>query len=117
MYHGKITEARKKRNYDTGGKPVETKIGAEKKTQVRAKGGARKVKLVASDYVMVSVGGKNIKCRIMDLTKNPANKDFTRRRIITKGAVLKAQTPEGKEVSVKVTSRPGQTGTLNGIME
>lgn len=115
MYHGKITEARKKRKYNLGGQAAETTIGAEKKKSVRMKGGAAKVKLIASDHVNAIVDGKNVKCKIVDLVKNPANKDFTRRRIITKGAVLKVSTPEGKELSVRVTSRPGQAGVINAV--
>ena len=115
MYHGKITPARKKRNYNMGGKPTETTIGAERKKAVRTKGGSSKLKLIASDQVNVNVDGKNVVCKIVDLIKNPANKDYTRRRVITKGAVLKVKTPEGKELDVKVSSRPGQDGVINAV--
>jgi small subunit ribosomal protein S8e len=115
MYHGKITEARKKRKYNMGGKPAETTIGAERKKTMRTKGGSSKLKLISSDKVNVNVDGKNIVCKIVDLIKNPANKDFTRRRVITKGAVLKVKTPEGKEFEVKVSSRPGQDGVINAV--
>lgn len=115
MYHGKITPHRKKRKYNLGGQAAETTIGTEKKRAVRMKGGATKVKLILSEYVNAIVDGKNVKCRIIDLVKNPANKDFTRRRIITKGAVLKVSTPEGREIKVRVTSRPGQEGVLNAV--
>jgi small subunit ribosomal protein S8e len=67
MYHGKITEARKKRNYNMGGKPAETTIGAEKKKTVRAKGGSSKLKLITSDKVNVNVAGKYVVCKIVDL--------------------------------------------------
>ncbi len=115
MYHGKITEARKKRKYDMGGKPAETTIGAEKKKMLPAKGGASKLKLISSDHVNVVVDGKNAVCRIVDLVRNPANKDFTRRGIITKGAVLKVAAPDGKEMEVRVSSRPGQDGVINAV--
>lgn len=115
MYHGKITPARKKRNYNMGGKPAETTIGAVKKKAMRTRGGSTKLKLIASDQVNVNVEGKNVVCKIVDLIKNPANKDFTRRRVITKGAVLKVKTPEGKEIEVKVSSRPGQDGVINAV--
>ena len=57
--------------------------------------------------------GKPVKCEVTCLEENAANKDYTRRNIITKGAVLSAKTPDGKDVKVKVTSRPGQDGVLN----
>jgi small subunit ribosomal protein S8e len=115
MYHGKITVARKKRKYNIGGKPAETTIGAEKKKTMPTKGGGSKLKLITSDHVNVNVAGKYLVCKIVDLIKNPANKDFTRRRVITKGAVLKVKTPEGKEIEVKVSSRPGQDGVINAV--
>lgn len=116
MYHGKITEARKKRKYNIGGVPAETGIGEIKKKIVKTKGGGRKVKLIRSDVVNVVIEGRSVKCKIIDLTSNPANKDFTRRRIITKGAVLKVKSPDGKEYSVRVTSRPGQSGVLDAVV-
>ncbi len=115
MYHGKVTEMRKKRKYEQGRKPAETAIGEEKKKAVRTKGAGLKMKLVSSGYANVVVNGKNVICKILDLVKNPANKDFTRRRIITKGAVLSVKTPEGKDISVRVTSRPGQDGLINAV--
>lgn len=115
MYHGKITEARKKRKYNMGGKPAETTIGGEKKKTMPSKGGASKLKLISSDRVNVNLDGKNVVCKIVDLVKNPANKDFTRRRIITKGAILKVASPDGKELEVRVSSRPGQDGVINAV--
>ncbi|MBN2251192.1 MAG: 30S ribosomal protein S8e [Candidatus Altiarchaeota archaeon] len=115
MYHGKITRAKKKRKYNIGRKPAETTIGPDKKKEVRVKGGGIKIKLAASEYVNAVLDGKNVKCRIVDMVGNPANKDYTRRRIITKGAVLKVQTSGGKEFQVRVTSRPGQTDVINAV--
>lgn len=115
MYHGKITPARKKRKYNLGGIPVETGIGADRRKTMPTKGGGFKVKLLSAGYVNAVIDGRNTKCRIIDLVKNPANKDYTRRRIITKGAVLKVSTPEGRELQVRVSSRPGQDGVLNAV--
>jgi len=42
------------------------------------------------------------------LIENKANKEFLRKRIITKGAII--ETELGKAV---VTSRPGQDGVIN----
>ena len=44
---------------------------------------------------------------IDDVIDNPANKDFARRKIITKGAII--QTSDGQAL---VTSRPGQDGVI-----
>jgi small subunit ribosomal protein S8e len=112
MYHGKLTPARKKRKYAEGGEATNTTIGAEKKKTVRTMGGRPKTRIITAKFVDVIMKGKYVKCEIITLTENPANKDFMRRNIITKGAILKVKTPEGKEISAKVTSRPGQDGIL-----
>ena len=48
---------------------------------------------------------------ILTVVESPANRNFIRRNIITKGSVV--NTKAGK---VKVTSRPGQDGMINGIL-
>ena len=47
----------------------------------------------------------------MNVIENPSNPHLVRRNILTKGAVV--ETKLGK---AKVTSRPGQEGTLNGVL-
>jgi small subunit ribosomal protein S8e len=42
---------------------------------------------------------------------NAASKDLNRRHILTKGAVVETELG-----NAKITSRPGQHGTLNGIL-
>lgn len=115
MYHGRITKASKKRKYNIGREAVETTIGEEKKKKVRTKGGGNKLKLISSKYANVVLEGKNLRCEILSLVENPANKEFTRRKIITKGAIISVKTPDGKEVNARVTSRPGQVGVINAV--
>ncbi|RLI85334.1 MAG: 30S ribosomal protein S8e [Candidatus Altiarchaeales archaeon] len=115
MYHGRITKASKKRKYNIGREAVETTIGEEKKKKVRTKGGGNKLKLISSKYANVVLEGKNLRCEILSLVENPANKEFTRRKIITKGAIISVKTPDGKEVNARVTSRPGQAGVINAV--
>lgn len=116
MYHGKITKARKKRKYEMGREAVETTLGEENRKRVRTRGGGSKLKLVSARFANLVLKNKGVKCEIISLVENPSNKDFTRRSIITKGAILKVKTPEGKEVKARVTSRPGQDGVLNAVL-
>ena len=51
------------------------------------------------------------KTEVLTVVDSPANRNFIRRNIITKGSIL--ETKLGK---VKVTSRPGQEGMLNGVL-
>ena len=54
---------------------------------------------------------KYSKEKIKTIVENNANRHFVRRNIMTKGAVV--ETAKGK---VKITSRPGQVGVLQGIL-
>ena len=74
----------------------------------KTKGGGSKRILIASSQANVIVDGKTQKTTIKTVVENKADKDFVRRNIITKGAII--ETELGKAV---VTSRPGQHGTVN----
>lgn len=115
MYHGKKTKSRKKRKYEVGREFMETKVGDKAVKKVRTKGKGEKIRLLTDKFANVVVDGKNIKCEITGVEKNPGNKDYTRRSIITKGSILNIKTPEGKSLTARVTSRPGQDGVLNAI--
>jgi small subunit ribosomal protein S8e len=54
---------------------------------------------------------KTSKVKILRFEQNDASKDFNRRHILTKGAIV--ETEIGK---ARITSRPGQHGVLNGIL-
>ena len=110
---GKFKTAHKKRKHRLGRIPIETKIGEERKKIVRTRGGNIKIKSYAMDQINVTDTKANQTTRvaIKSLDVNTASVDYQRRSILTKGAVV--ETELGK---VKVTSRPGQTGQLNGIL-
>ena len=105
---------RKKRKRELERPPINTVIGLpEKKKQQRVMGGNYKPKLFASSYINVTdqTTNKTSKVKILKFESNEASKDLNRRHILTKGAVI--ETELGK---VKITSRPGQHGLLNGIL-
>jgi len=103
----------KKRKKDLERPPIETKIGKERKKNHRTWGGNHKLKLFSSTHINVTDPSthKTQKVKIIDFEENKATKDFNRRHILTKGAII--ETELGK---VKITSRPGQHGILNGIL-
>ena len=113
FYHGKKTRANKKRKRLMGREAAHTTIGEKKVRKVKTKGGSAKNKLSATKEANVVIGGKSVKCEISSVDETPSNKDFVRRSIITKGAVLTVKDPEGKELKATVTSRPGQDGVVN----
>ena len=108
---GKYIKSRGKRKYEMGREPVFTKIGEEKKKIIRVMGGNRKIKLKSALYANISTPEGIKKVKILNVEENKANKQFTRRNILTKGAII--QTEIGK---ARITSRPGQHGVVNGVL-
>ena len=109
----KYKRANKKRKRDLERAPIHTIIGEEKKKKQRTRGGNTKLKLFASTYVNVTDPNTNktSKQEIIHFESNAASQDLNRRHILTKGAIV--ETEQGK---VKITSRPGQHGVINGIL-
>ena len=110
---GRIRMARKKRRYELGREPVHTHIGDRRIKIVRVRGGNYKIKVLRDTFVNVHnpKTGKAEKVKVISVVENPANPHFAQRNIITKGAIV--ETPIGK---VRITSRPGQHGVLNGVL-
>lgn len=96
-----------------GGSPALTRIGERKLKCKRARGGETKTLLLAVSKVNL-LDPKTRKSQITDIStvlENAANRNFVRRGILTKGAVV--NTPLGK---ARIISRPGQVGTLNAVL-
>jgi small subunit ribosomal protein S8e len=104
---------RNKRKMEFGREAAETKIGDRKIKKIRTKGGNEKIRLTIEQKINV-VNPETKKVDLAEITsvvENHANSHFVRRNIITKGAVV--ETSLGK---VRVTSRPGQDGIINGTI-
>ena len=110
---GRLIAARNKRRFEIAPEDAETKLGEHTQKLVRGRGDSQKVKLLASNFINVTdpKTGKTTKAQIKTVTENPANIHYVRRNILTKGAVV--DTDLGK---VKITSRPGQSGALSGVL-
>ena len=109
---GRKIANRKKRKYEKGFFPAETTLGKPKSRIIRKHGGNEKIRLLAVNQVNISeVSGKTAKVKILRVIKNPANVDYDRRGVITKGTII--ATPLG---DARVTSRPGQDGIVNAIL-
>jgi len=110
---GKKRPYRKKRRYERGGDPVLTLIGDREVKTKRQRGGGLKYSLVSDYYANVvdSETGICKKVKILRVIANKASRDYERRGVITKGAII--ETEAGK---ARVTSRPGQDGIINAIL-
>jgi small subunit ribosomal protein S8e len=109
---GRKIANRKKRRYEKGYFPAETALSKPKSRIVRKHGGNEKVRLLGVDQANISdASGKTSKVEILRVIRNPANVDYDRRGVITKGTVI--ATSLG---NARVTSRPGQDGIVNAIL-
>ena len=110
---GRLKSSRGKRKFELGMDIVQPVIGAESKKTVLTMGNGSKVKVLKGDLINVTdpKSGKTQKVKMTTVTDNPANKNFVRRNILTKGAVV--STELGK---AKITSRPGQDGDVNATL-
>lgn len=110
---GKKHMFRGKRAFEMGSDPAQTIVGEKRISRKRVRGGSEKFAALAVNSVNVTdpATGKSQKTEIRSVVKNPANVDYQRRGVITKGAVV--DTPLGQAI---VTSRPGQHGIVNAIL-
>ena len=89
-----------------------TQSETARKTQ-RTRGGNTKTRAFSLNKANVSnlSTAKTEKTEINRVIRNPANVDYNRRGVITKGAII--ETPIG---TAKVKSRPGQNGIINAVL-
>ena len=110
---GRYRPYRKKRKTELGRLPSLTKIGKTKLKTLRVLGGNLKQRIISAEKANVynPKTKKYSVVAIKSVAESPANKHYVRRNIITKGAII--DTEAGK---AKVTSRPGQDGTVNAVL-
>ncbi|MCL5069133.1 MAG: 30S ribosomal protein S8e [Thaumarchaeota archaeon] len=113
MTGGRTKRIRSRRAFEKDGYAAETLLGNYENTLRRVRGGGRKSSLKFSDSanVLDRTSGKTQKVKITRVLENPANRDYERRGVISKGALL--ETAIG---NARVTSRPAQDGVINAIL-
>ncbi|UCB58605.1 MAG: 30S ribosomal protein S8e [Thermoplasmatales archaeon] len=109
----RIRYARGKRKFEIGRERHLTIIGENRVKHVRTRGKNQKTRAKTANiaYVIDTENNKTTKTEILTVLENTANIHYVRRNIINKGAII--ETKLGK---AKVTSRPGQSGTINAIL-
>ena len=109
----RIRVARGKRKFEIGRETHLTTPGKLKVKQVRTHGNNRKTRMLYGDiaYVVDPKTKQTVKTEIITVVENAANIHYVRRNIMTKGAII--NTKIGK---ARITSRPGQNGTINAVL-
>ncbi|MEE8401287.1 MAG: 30S ribosomal protein S8e [Candidatus Hydrothermarchaeaceae archaeon] len=109
---GKLRAGSGKKKCEKGRDQVETKIGERRAKLIKTRGSLTKVKLrVAQHANVVDKKGKGMKVEIIDVKENLANLHYVRRNVVTKGAII-----DTKMGQARVTSRPGQDGSINAVL-
>jgi len=105
---------RKPKKYELGRDYIPTLLSTtEIRRKIRVRGGNYKILLLRAAYANVSdpKTGMTKKVKVLRVVDNPANKNYARRSIITKGTIIET------EVGLaRVTSRPGQVGIINAVL-
>ena len=110
---GRYQASYKKKLRTVGRLPTLTRLGKGKRKTLRTTGGGKKTILLNTQTANLydPKTKKYTKAKIESIEENPANRHFARRSIMTKGTIIK--TDKGQ---AKITSRPGQEGTINAIL-
>lgn len=110
---GRLVQNRKKRRYEIGREPMFTNLGPESLRKYRTMGGNSKNRMLSAAYANVvdPKTNKVTRTRIVKVAQNPANANYVQRNIMNRGATI--QTDVGM---ARITSRPGQDGTINAVL-
>ncbi|MCS7095362.1 MAG: 30S ribosomal protein S8e [Thaumarchaeota archaeon] len=102
---------RKRRRFERGRDPLLPTVGEDEKLIERTRGGNFKVRVRYAKHANVFDGSKTVYVEILKVVQNPANPDFTRMGVLTKGALI--ETPIG---TARVTSKPSIDGVVNAVL-
>ena len=110
---GKYKAFRKKKKHSRPGIPRKVKLRETKKKTIRGIGKTKKTVLLSTNKINV-MDPKTKKAKITTLTnvlETPSNRFLARQNILVKGAFV--ETELGK---AKITSRPGQEGSISAVL-
>lgn len=108
---GRYKNARSHPISEHGSEPMNTRIDAPRVKTVKGLGFTTKRKAFALADITITKDGKSIKTQMTSVIEAPANRNYVRRNIITKGSIV--ETPEG---TVRITNRPSQEGHALGVL-
>ena len=109
-----VHKSSKKKLMQRGSEFAETRVGPVKTKSSRRRGGTTTTTLLSCDVanVLDPKTGKVGAAKIMLVSSNQANPHYTRRNILTRGAIIK--TDAG---SARVTNKPSREGIVNATLE
>tara|TARA_B100001248_G_C27375856_1_gene454225 strand:+ start:1341 stop:1721 length:381 start_codon:yes stop_codon:yes gene_type:complete len=110
---GRKVQARGKRSTEISTEKQIAQIGESKRKVYRRTGGNTLVRVLAENKVSINnpKTGKTTMGTIENVVENESDPNYVRRNVLVKGAII--ETDQGR---VRVTSRPGKDGVINGVL-
>ncbi len=111
---GRRRPHRMNRKYELGRFPTMTTVSDKEEIDtLRVRGGNLKVRCKKALYANVADPSTSTvkKVKIIKVVETPANRELARLSVITKGTIIETELG-----LAKVTSRPGQDGTVNAVL-
>lgn len=110
---GRKVAMRGRRKFEIDRYPNEAVAGPAQIVVRRTRGKNNKVAFKTAEFANIidQENKKVFRSKILRVTKNPANRDYERRGVISKGALI-----EIENGTARVVSRPGQDGVVNAIL-
>ncbi len=109
---GRLRPIRKKRRFEIARELQTATLGTGTVKTYRVRGANQKLRILTAQTINVydPATKKMQRAKIVTVRENPANPNYVQRNIITRGAILETEVG-----LVRVLSRPGQDGILNGV--
>lgn len=110
---GRKVQARGKRSTEISTEKQMALIGEPKRKIYRRTGGNTLVRVLAANKVSINdpKTGKTTLGTIENVVENESDPNYVRRNVLVKGAII--ETDKGR---VRITSRPGKDGVINGVL-
>ncbi|MDG6928939.1 MAG: 30S ribosomal protein S8e [Nitrososphaerota archaeon] len=110
---GKTIPGRGRRAFEFDGFALEPVLGKQASAGRRVRGGGAKVGVVKVEFANVVNPADHTarKVKVGRVVENGSKRDYERRGVITRGAVI--ETEAGR---ARVTSRPSQDGVVNAVL-
>ena len=110
---GRRVQARGKRSTEISTEKQFALVGEARRKIYRKAGGNTMVRVMAENRVAIAdpAKGTTKMGTIMSVVENESDPNYVRRNILVKGAII--ETDKGR---VRITSRPGKDGVINGVL-
>jgi small subunit ribosomal protein S8e len=110
---GRKIASRGRRKFEIDRYPNEAIVGTIDTVIRTVRGGNTKTAIKTADFANITdpASNKTSRSKILRVTKNFANKDYERRGVLSKGALI-----ETEAGPARISSRPGQDGMINAVV-